>query len=162
MLGAPYGEDTTADDLKNAGCCRCILCCWCVCAGKLLNSLVEESIFMIQEEHGNPKAMLKESDKAVKKMGCCLRPTGIILSILGWSMLFIPTIRLFQWIPLVGKLLGWIVSGIAFLVGLLCGGQLAVLVMSIAWLRFNPLCGFLLLSFVGCCIAALFIVPAYF
>lgn len=122
MLGAAYGEDTTADDVKDAGWFRWLCCCCCVIAGKILNLLCEESIFMIQEEHGNPKEMLKKSDREVQKMGCCLRPTGIILSILGWYMLFIPTIKLFQWIPLVGKMLGWIVSGVAFLVGLLCGG----------------------------------------
>jgi len=81
--------------------------------------------------------------------GNVIRPVGILLSVLGWWMLFSPIITLLKWIPLVGALLGSIVSLAAFIFSLIVGGTTACLVLAIAWLVFRPLIGASLLTLTG-------------
>ena len=60
-----------------------------------------------------------------------------------------PIIALLKWIPLVGWLLGGVVSAAAFLFALVVGSVLAILVIAIAWVFYRPLFGVLMLTLVG-------------
>ena len=89
-----------------------------------------------------------------------MRIGGIVGTIAGLWMLFSPIIALLKFIPLVGWLLGAIVSFAAFLFALVVGLTLASLTIAIAWLVFRPLIGgtMLLLMCVG--LYFIFIFPA--
>jgi hypothetical protein len=158
---AEFGEDVGADDLEDVGTCRTVCCLCCVIVGKCFNAVIEEVVDELEEKHRGAKDLLKSSDKEMQKLGCCFRPLGVLLSFFGWYLLFSPTIAFLNWIPLIGKLLGWVASAIAVIVGCICGVQNALLVMGIAWLRFRPLLGILLLVGFGLGIAAIFIVPTW-
>ena len=71
-------------------------------------------------------------------------------------MLFSPIIALFKFIPLVGWLLGSIVSFAAAIFSLLWGSVVHMLVMTAAWIRFRPLFGLLLLTGVAVIITVMF------
>jgi hypothetical protein len=78
-----------------------------------------------------------------------IRPLGIILSVLGWYLLFAPIIGLIAWIPLVGSLLSTIVAFAAFIFSLIVGTTVACLILALAWLVFRPLYGVILLTVTG-------------
>lgn len=160
--GLPYGEDTSEKDAKNCMCLRSFFCLCCVIVGWCMDSMAEEVVFMIEEEKTSGQEYLKKQDVEVRTMGCGLRPTGILLSVFGWFLLFLPSIEFFKWIPLIGHMMSWTFFVIALVVGLLVGGSLAVLVLAVAWLRFNPLWGIILLSLTGIGVACIFILPTYF
>ena len=67
----------------------------------------------------------------------------------GIWLLFSPIIALLNWIPLVGALLGGLVSVAAFIFALLVGIIVSVFVIAVAWVFFRPLVGIPLLAFAG-------------
>jgi len=75
-----------------------------------------------------------------------IRPSGIILNILGLYFLFAPVIAVLNWIPLVGWLLGGVVGLAAALFALVVGLVLSSLTIAIAWVFYRPLIGLVLLS----------------
>ena len=89
-----------------------------------------------------------------------MRIGGIVGTIAGLWMLFSPIIALLKFIPLVGWLLGAIVSFAAFLFALVVGLTLASLTIAIAWLVFRPLIGITFLALVGVGMYFIFIFPS--
>jgi len=73
----------------------------------------------------------------------------MFLTIFGLYCLFSPIIALLNWIPLVGALLGSIVSLAAFIFALVVGLTISVFVIALAWLFFRPLIGVPLMAGVG-------------
>ena len=73
--------------------------------------------------------------------------------------MFSPIIALLKWIPLVGWLLGGLVSVAAFIFALVVGGTLACLMIAIAWVFFRPLIGIPLLLATGAGIYFIFFYP---
>jgi hypothetical protein len=69
--------------------------------------------------------------------------------VFGIWLLFSPIIALLNWIPLVGALLGGLVSVAAFIFALLVGIIVSVFVIAVAWVFFRPLVGIPLLAFAG-------------
>ncbi len=78
-----------------------------------------------------------------------IRPLGILLSVLGWYLLFAPIIGLIAWIPLVGTLLSTIISFAAIIFSVIVGTTVACLILALAWLVFRPFYGVLLLTLTG-------------
>jgi len=76
--------------------------------------------------------------------------------VLGHFLLFSPIIALFKFIPLVGWLLGGIISLAAAIFSLLWGSVIHLLVMTADWIRFRPLFGLLLLTGVAVIITIMF------
>lgn len=107
------------------------------------------------------KEIIKGNDAAIAKLGCCMRPTCIIMCMAGFYLLFAPIIQLLSWIPLVGWLLGWIVKIAAAITAFFFGGTISCLTMAVAWVRFRPCIGITLLLLVGLGIAAIFVVPIW-
>ena len=71
---------------------------------------------------------------------------------MGFYFLFAPIIALLVWIPLVGQLLGAVMSLAAAIFSVVVGGTIAFAVFGLAWLVFRPLYGIILLACasVGC------------
>ena len=74
----------------------------------------------------------------------------------GHFLLFSPIIALFKFIPLVGWLLGSLVSFAAAIFSLVWGSMIHLLVMTAAWIRFRPLFGLFLLTGVAILITVMF------
>jgi hypothetical protein len=88
--------------------------------------------------------------------GSMMRVLGIICTILGIFLLFMPLITLLNWIPLVGKFLGYAVALAAFVFALVLGGIVSCLTIAIAWVFFRPVFGICLLTLTGVGIYFLF------
>lgn len=71
------------------------------------------------------------------------------LTVFGFFLLFSPIIAVLKWIPLVGWLLGGVVSIAAFVFALIVGLVISMLVIAIAWVFYRPLIGITLLVAVG-------------
>ena len=69
-----------------------------------------------------------------------------ILIILGFYLFFSPIISLISWIPLIGTLLGYILGFAVFIVAFVLGSLIFFLVFALAWVRYRPLFGILLLT----------------
>ena len=85
----------------------------------------------------------------IKTAARIIRPCGILLTILGWFLLFSPIIALLAWIPFVGYLLGGVMTFAAFIFALVVGTVMACLIIGIAWVVYRPWFGLLMLSVVG-------------
>ena len=71
------------------------------------------------------------------------------MTVFGIWLLFSPIIALLNWIPLVGALLGSLVSFAAFIFALFVGVIVSVFVIAVARVFFRPLIGIPLLAFAG-------------
>lgn len=69
-----------------------------------------------------------------------------ILIVLGFYLFFSPIISLISWIPLIGVLLGYILGFAVFIIALVLGSLIFLLVFALAWVRYRPLFGALLLT----------------
>jgi len=85
----------------------------------------------------------------ISSSASCIRVLGIVLTIFGIYLLFSPIIALLKWIPLVGWLLGGLVSVAAFIFALLVGTIISTFVIAVAWVFFRPLIGIPLLIGAG-------------
>jgi len=80
---------------------------------------------------------------------------------LGFYLLFAPFVQLLAWIPLVGWLLAGVAKVAAAIFSFFVGGTIACLTLAIAWIRFRPCVGIMLLMGVALGIAAIFVVPLW-
>ena len=74
---------------------------------------------------------------------------GILLTIVGFYLLFQPVIQVLNWIPFVGWLLGGVVAFAAIIFSLIVGTVISCLVIALAWVFYRPLIGVLLLVLMG-------------
>ena len=79
-------------------------------------------------------------------------------NVFGHFLLFLPTVQVLSWIPLVGALLAWLVAIAAFIFALIWGSLLHVVVMCVAWVAYRPVVGILGLCAVGAAVFVLFFV----
>ncbi len=80
-----------------------------------------------------------------------IRFGGLALSIVGIMLILGPARALFQWIPFVGEVTGFLFFVVAVLVGFL----ISVTTISISWLAVRPLLGLVLISISGVTLYAL-------
>ena len=115
----------------------------------MFNATFEEVVDCVRDTMMSAEEYFDAMASEIKTAARCIRPTGIILNILGLFLLFMPVISLLKWIPLVGWLLGGIVAVAAFVFALVVGSVIACLVIAIAWVFYRPLIGVLFLTLVG-------------
>ena len=139
----PVGQSTAAD--ADHGCCYI-----CTCVNECFNAVFEEVVYCAEDgTQVSTKEYFDELESGMKTAAVIIRPLGVFFTVLGLFLLFSPIIALLKWIPLVGWLLGGIVSLAAFLFALVVGSVLAILVIAIAWVFYRPLYGVLMLTLVG-------------
>ena len=71
-----------------------------------------------------------------------------IICVLGFYLLFSPIITLISWIPLIGTLFSNILGFAAFVIALVAGSLTFLLVFAVAWVRYRPLLGLLILTLI--------------
>ncbi len=71
-----------------------------------------------------------------------------IICVLGFYLLFSPIITLISWIPLIGTLFSYILGFAAFVIALVAGSLTFLLVFAVAWVRYRPLLGLLILTLI--------------
>lgn len=86
--------------------------------------------------------MEQNNDKTTNIIRLC----AWILIVLGFYLFFSPIISLISWIPLIGTLLGYILGFAVFIVAFVLGSLIFFLVFALAWIRYRPLFGILLLT----------------
>ena len=69
-----------------------------------------------------------------------------MLIVFGFYLFFSPIVSLISWIPLIGVLLGYILGFAVFIIALVLGSLIFFLVFALAWIRYRPLFGALLLT----------------
>ena len=115
----------------------------------MLAAAFEEVVDCVRDTKMTSTDYFDEMAKEIKTAARCIRPMGILMTILGLFLLFMPIIELLNWIPLVGWLLGGIVAVAAFIFALVVGSVISCLVIAIAWVFYRPLIGILMLTMVG-------------
>ena len=114
-----------------------------------MNTLFEEVVDVARDGKLVAEQYFTDQEANVGSAAKCIRPTGIILCIVGHYLLFSPIISLLKMIPLVGWLLGGIVMVAAIIFPVVVGLTLSILTIAIAWVFFRPLIGIPLLILVG-------------
>ena len=126
-----------------------------------MNAAFEEVVDCVKDTKMSAEAFFDSQDEMIKTSSRIIRPLGILLTIFGLFMLFMPFIVLLKWIPLVGWLLGGIVAVAAFVFALVVGTVISCLVIAIAWVFYRPLIGVLMLTLAGIGIYFIFFFDAY-
>jgi len=143
----PYGVSTDGDMDST---CGNPLCCYiCMCVNCIMNVMFEETINKAQDGRMSSDEYFEGQGDVLNKSAKSIRPTGIILCIVGHYLLFSPVIKLLDMIPFVGWLLSGIVVVAAAIFSFIVGLTLSILTIAIAWIVFRPLYGILLLAVVG-------------
>lgn len=143
----PYGQSTDADNGSTTGNWLCCYICYCVDA--CFNAAFEEVVDCVRDTKMSAIEYFDEQAKKIATAAKVIRPVGILITIIGLFFLFMPVIKLLQWIPLVGWLLGGVVAFAAFVFALIVGTVISCLVIAIAWVFYRPLIGVLMLTLVG-------------
>ena len=81
-----------------------------------------------------------------KNMTTLFRWVTWIMSVIGHAFLFYPIIKVFAWIPLVGKLLAAILTFAFVIFAFIWASTLHLFILSLSWLVYRPLYGLLLLT----------------
>ena len=87
----------------------------------------------------------------------CIRPTGIVLCILGHYLLLQPLIQVISWIPFIGWLLASFAALAAFTFALIVGSTLALLTIAVAWVFYRPVIGITFLLLAACILSMVFL-----
>lgn len=88
--------------------------------------------------------MFQEALQSNKVMGWVLRLVGIIMLIIGFSLIFKPLVVLADVLPILGRIVGAGTGFIAFILGLSIG----LVTIAIAWIAYRPLVAIPLLAVV--------------
>ena len=76
----------------------------------------------------------------------------------GYYLLFSPKINLISWIPLIGGLLSYVLALAAAIIGFVLGSVKFTIVFALAWIRYRPILGVLLLVSILILITVLIVV----
>jgi hypothetical protein len=120
------------------------LCCFLV--EKLFKAVFQETINYCRFGMMDADQALDVLQKENESSTTLFRFLSWFLSVFGHYLLFSPIIYLLKWIPLVGSLLGAIMSFAAFIFSLVWATTLHFLVLAVAWIVYRPLFGLLLLA----------------
>jgi len=123
------------------------------------NSIFEEVVDLAEDTKMTAETHFNNQDKNITTAARIVRPLGILLTILGIFMLFMPIIALLNWIPLVGTLLSFTAGFAAFLFALIVGAVISCLVIAIAWVLYRPLIGVSLILLVSISLYFIFFFP---
>lgn len=112
-------------------------------SGKIVNR-IEEGLFTKNQiiKH------MQDEDNLLKWI---LRLTGILIISVGYILTISPITTLASYIPILGGIVGGVLSFILFLIGLIH----SLLIITIAWIRFRPLLG---ISLLAICVGLVFII----
>lgn len=105
-------------------------------------SKVEKSVNRVEEGKLTGAQMVSNLESENNMLKWMLRGGGLILLVVGYIALLNPIATLTSFIPILGSLVGGVLSLIGFLVGLVH----SLIVISLAWIRFRPLVGIGLLA----------------
>ena len=119
--------------------------------------MFEEVVDHAQDGKKQLEEYFNDRESKLRAAAKCVRPTGIILCIIGHYCLFLPVIALLGMIPFVGWLLSGAVVIAAMIFALVVGLTLSTLTIAIAWVFFRPLFGIPLLLCVGVSIYLIFL-----
>lgn len=146
-INVPFKESTDADDDST---CTNPLCCYiCLCVNCCFNVMFEEVVDSAQDSENTPQQYFDGQKESVGTAAKVFRPLGILCTIFGLYFLFSPVIQLLKWIPLVGWLLGGLVSIAAAIFAVIVGLTVSCLVIAVAWVFFRPYIGIPLLLATG-------------
>ena len=143
----PYGQSTDAD--ADSTCGSPLYCYICACVNCIMNTVFEEVVDHAEDGEKQHETYFADQESNLGTAAKIIRPTGIILCIVGHYLLFSPVIALLDMIPLVGWLLSGIVAVAAIIFAVVVGLTLSTLTIAIAWVFFRPLIGVPLLLCVG-------------
>jgi hypothetical protein len=76
----------------------------------------------------------------------------------GYYLLFSPLVTLLSWIPLIGGLLSWIFALAAAIIGFVIGSVNFTIIFALAWIRYRPVYGIILLTLIIILITVLVLV----
>ena len=125
----------------------------------ICKNIFEETVDHVADQHITSKDYFHAQELKMRTAACIIRPLGILLTCIGFYLLFSPIIALLNWIPLVGFLLGGIVAIAAAIFAFVVGTVISVLVIAISWVVYRPIIGFILLTAVGLSIFLIFFFP---
>ena len=142
-INVPYGQGTDAEADSTLG--PLLFCYICAIVNCCMNSMFEEVVDVFVDGIKTPEDYFKEQRESLEFASSVLRPTGIVLTILGLYFLFAPVIALLHFIPLVGALLGSFAALAALIFALVVGSTVSCFTIAVAWVFFRPLIGIPLL-----------------
>lgn len=122
---------------------------------KLFKAAFQEAINEISVGSKTADEVLDAVEAKISTHTTIFRWVSWFMSIFGHWLLFEPIIKLLKFIPLVGGLLGSIMSFAAGIFALVWATLLHLLILALAWIAYRPLIGLLLLSGVALMIVLL-------
>ena len=105
-------------------------------AGKTVNRVMDGSM--------SGKEMINVIKKENKILKWVLRAVGAVLCMVGFATILKPISTITGFVPILGSIVGSAVGLVSFILGL----ALSLLVIAIAWVRFRPVLGIILLALV--------------
>ena len=78
-----------------------------------------------------------------------IRILGVLLSTLGFYLLFVPFIVELSWIPLVNSFLASSAAAAAFSLAIIAGMTSSIAIAALAWVFYRPLMGISMLTLVS-------------
>ena len=107
-------------------------------------SKVGKSINRVMDGTHSGKEMINVIKKENKILKWALRAAGLLLCTIGFLTILKPISATTSYIPVLGSVVGGVVGLISFILGL----ALSLVVIAIAWIRFRPTLGLILLAVV--------------
>jgi len=109
----------------------------------------QEVIDVLEYNDDSAEKVFDKMDKDNEQQTTTIRIVSWVMSVFGHYLLFSPIIALLSWIPLVGFLLGGVLSVAAFIFSLVWATILHFLILAISWLVYRPIFGGIMLAGVG-------------
>ena len=103
---------------------------------------------MFEEDNKKSDEIFDEMEKSNDSVTSVFRLVSWIICVFGFYLLFSPIITLISWIPLIGTLFSYILGFAAFIIALIIGSLTFLLVFALAWVRYRPLLGLLILTLI--------------
>jgi len=161
VLHGENGEDKEDENFGDKGGFQYGYCCCCSLVNMLFESLVPEQVYEIRDGPVKSQKILNELSKQNSTRTTVIRWVSWFMMVLGHFLLFSPIIALLSWIPLVGWLLGGILTFAAAVFALVWGTAVFFTILTLAWLVFRPLFGLLCLTLVGGLMYLTFYLPKH-
>jgi hypothetical protein len=111
-----------------------------------MGKMFEEVINFYEEGTKESKVIFDEMEASNHTTTLIIRFIAWIFIVLGFYFFFSPIISLVSWIPLAGSLLGSVLGFVIFIIALIIGSVIFLFVFALAWIRYRPLFGILILT----------------
>lgn len=136
------------------------MCCLCVGAAKMMKPI--SSIDLIRGSRISQEDFIKEEIKKNQAITLILRIVTFVIMVLGIYLFFSPIVEILGYIPIVGGFLKGTVGAVIFLGALIVSIPLYLLTFTLAWLRYHPKIGLMLLAVTGIIIIAIVVLEQQF